>query len=243
MLILLPKLHQPPRSLVLRDIKSGEFHIKPGEQSHKRSAIVDPEVCTSHPLDLGIDLGLLVVNGGGRDSISEVSEYQWYGVGRLWERQRDTARFHSVCQSEIIPSGCGCAAPYLVVASCLLLLLAIVRRIWQLRRETYLWIIEDRPGSVVWVGQMEVLKAKTDGFFMPMSETKFQFVSAHWWYKFQKKQNKTKQTAEGVDKLIHLFDGHCMVNHSNQVYQRNRDPEFWLLHCRRGQPSSGDSGL
>jgi transcription initiation factor TFIIF subunit alpha len=97
----------------------------------------------------------------------------------------------------------------------------------QLRREEkYPWVIEDGPGSEVWVGQMEeVSKAETHGFFMPTSESKFQFVSAHRWYKFQKKQNHTQLTAEEVDKLM-------------EQQKKNRDPEFWLLRRRNGQPPS-----
>jgi transcription initiation factor TFIIF subunit alpha len=46
----------------------------------------------------------------------------------------------------------------------------------------YPWLIEDGIGSEVWVGQMEeVSKIEIHGFFMPMSENKFQFISAHWW--------------------------------------------------------------
>ena len=74
----------------------------------------------------------------------------------------------------------------------------------QLRREEkYPWVIEDGTGTEVWTGQMEeVSKAETHGFFMPTSENKFQFVSAHRWYKFQRKQNHTTLSAEEVEKLV-----------------------------------------
>jgi len=74
----------------------------------------------------------------------------------------------------------------------------------QLRREEkYPWVMEDGAGNEVWTGQMEDLsKAETHGFFMPTSENKFQFVSAHRWYKFQKKQNHAALSAEEVEKLV-----------------------------------------
>lgn len=74
----------------------------------------------------------------------------------------------------------------------------------QLRREEkYPWVIENGTGSEVWLGQMEeASKSETHGFFMPTSENKFQFVSAHRWYKFQKKQNHAQLSAEEVEKLV-----------------------------------------
>lgn len=74
----------------------------------------------------------------------------------------------------------------------------------QLRREEkHPWVIEDGTGTEVWTAQMEeVSRAETHGFFMPTSENKFQFVSAHRWYKFQKKQNHATLTAEEVEKLV-----------------------------------------
>lgn len=80
----------------------------------------------------------------------------------------------------------------------------VPEHIRQLRREEkYPWVIEDGTGSEVWVGQMEeASKSETHGFFMPTSENKFQFVSAHRWYKFQKKQNHAQLTAEEVEKLV-----------------------------------------
>jgi transcription initiation factor TFIIF subunit alpha len=76
----------------------------------------------------------------------------------------------------------------------------------QLRREEkYPWVIEDGTGTEIWTGQMEeVSKAETHGFFMPTSENKFQFVSAHRWYKFQKKKNHATLTAEEVEKLVFI---------------------------------------
>jgi len=76
------------------------------------------------------------------------------------------------------------------------------------REEKYPWVIEDGTGSEVWVGQMEeVSKAETHGFFMPTSENKFQFVPAHRWYKFQKKQKHIQLSAEEVEKLVCLYIG------------------------------------
>lgn len=74
----------------------------------------------------------------------------------------------------------------------------------QLRREEkYPWVIEDATGSEVWTAQMEeASKSETHGFFMPTSEDRFQFVSAHRWYKFQKKQNHAQLSAEEVEKLV-----------------------------------------
>ena len=79
--------------------------------------------------------------------------------GTPWVDQRDASKISSVCQSKS-SYGCGCRT---LSCCCFLssLLLAIV--VNMAVEEMYLWI-EDRPGSVVWVGQMEVLKAKTDGF-------------------------------------------------------------------------------
>jgi transcription initiation factor TFIIF subunit alpha len=103
----------------------------------------------------------------------------------------------------------------------------------QLRREEkYPWVIEDGTGTEVWTGQMEeVSKAETHGFFMPTSENKFQFVSAHRWYKFQRKQNHTTLSAEEVEKLM-------------EQQKKNRDPEFWLMRRRNGQaPSAATSAI
>lgn len=74
----------------------------------------------------------------------------------------------------------------------------------QLRREEkHPWVIENGTGTEVWTGQMEeASKSETHGFFMPTSENKFQFVSAHRWYKFQKKQNVPQLSAEEVEKLV-----------------------------------------
>lgn len=85
----------------------------------------------------------------------------------------------------------------------------------QLRREEkYPWVIEDGTGNEVWTGQMEeASKAETHGFFMPTSENKFQFVPAHRWYKFQKKQNHATLSAEEVEKLVFLARDKTVFRH------------------------------
>lgn len=104
----------------------------------------------------------------------------------------------------------------------------------QLRREEkFPWVIEDGAGGEVWVGQMEeVSKAETHGFFMPTADNKFQFVSAHRWYKFQKKQKHTQLSAEEVDKLVYHFTGQCM----NKPYNYS---SRWNNKKRTEIPSSG----
>ncbi|KAI0314460.1 hypothetical protein OF83DRAFT_1205441 [Amylostereum chailletii] len=103
----------------------------------------------------------------------------------------------------------------------------------QLRKEErYPWVLEDSSGQEVWVAQMEeASKAETHGFFMPAPDNTFKFVPAHRWYKFQKKPNYRIPNLEEAESLMAAFN-------------KNKDPERWLLHNRKGQaPSAATSAI
>lgn len=71
------------------------------------------------------------------------------------------------------------------------------------KEERYPWVMEDATGKEVWVGKMEeVLKAKTQAFFMPASNNTFKFVPAHRWYKFQKKPSYYIPSLEEAEALV-----------------------------------------
>lgn len=85
----------------------------------------------------------------------------------------------------------------------------------QLRREErFPWVIEDAHGQEVWVGRMEdAAKSETLGMFMPAANDVFKFVSAHRWYKFQKKPNYRVPTLEEAESLVRCVTqcGHCCI--------------------------------
>lgn len=74
----------------------------------------------------------------------------------------------------------------------------------QLRREErFPWVMEDGSGKEVWMGSMEeVAKAETQAMFMPAANDVFKFVTAHRWYKFQKKPNYHIPNLEEAETLV-----------------------------------------
>ena len=74
----------------------------------------------------------------------------------------------------------------------------------QLRREErFPWVMEDGSGKEVWVGSMEeVAKAETQAMFMPAANDVFKFVTAHRWYKFQKKPSHHVPNLEEAESLV-----------------------------------------
>ncbi|KAG1907185.1 uncharacterized protein F5891DRAFT_1100194 [Suillus fuscotomentosus] len=97
----------------------------------------------------------------------------------------------------------------------------------QLRREErYPWVMEDAKQNEMWVGKLEeVARAETHALFMPAAQEFFKFVPAHRWYKFQK---KPKHHVPGLEEAEALM----------AKIQKNKDPERWLLHRRKGQAAS-----
>lgn len=103
----------------------------------------------------------------------------------------------------------------------------------QLRREErYPWVMEDAKQNEMWVGKLEeVAKAETHALFMPAAQEFFKFVPANRWYKFQK---KPKHHVPGLEEAEALM----------AKIQKNKDPERWLLHRRKGQgPSTATSEM
>ncbi|KAG2754786.1 hypothetical protein P692DRAFT_20950278 [Suillus brevipes Sb2] len=103
----------------------------------------------------------------------------------------------------------------------------------QLRREErYPWVMEDAKQNEMWVGKLEeVARAETHALFMPAAQEFFKFVPANRWYKFQK---KPKHHVPGLEEAEALM----------AKIQKNKDPERWLLHRRKGQgPSSATSEM
>ncbi|KAG2367377.1 hypothetical protein BDR07DRAFT_1393753 [Suillus spraguei] len=103
----------------------------------------------------------------------------------------------------------------------------------QLRREErYPWVMEDAKQNEMWVGKLEeVARAETHALFMPAAQEFFKFVPANRWYKFQK---KPKHYVPGLEEAEALM----------AKIQKNKDPERWLLHRRKGQgPSSATSEM
>ncbi|KAG1754041.1 uncharacterized protein EDB91DRAFT_1234385 [Suillus paluster] len=103
----------------------------------------------------------------------------------------------------------------------------------QLRREErYPWVMEDAKQNEMWVGKLEeVSKAETHALFMPAAQEFFKFVPANRWYKFQK---KPKHHVPGLEEAEALM----------AKIQKNKDPERWLLHRRKGQaPSAATSEM
>ncbi|KII95213.1 hypothetical protein PLICRDRAFT_97799 [Plicaturopsis crispa FD-325 SS-3] len=103
----------------------------------------------------------------------------------------------------------------------------------QLRREErYPWVMEDASQKEIWVGKLEdVGKSETHAFFMPENSDVFRFIPAHRWYKFQKKPNYHIPNLEEAEAMMAKF-------------QKNKDPERWLLHHRNGvAPSASTTAM
>ncbi|KAH8118694.1 hypothetical protein DFH11DRAFT_1503243 [Phellopilus nigrolimitatus] len=101
----------------------------------------------------------------------------------------------------------------------------------QLRREErYPWVMEDANGAEIWEGRMEeAAKSETHGLFMPAPDNVFRFVSAHRWYKFQKRRPQTQMwTLEEAEKMMAKM-------------QKKKDSERWLMRQRNGNSAGGPS--
>ncbi|OJT03740.1 Transcription initiation factor IIF subunit alpha [Trametes pubescens] len=99
----------------------------------------------------------------------------------------------------------------------------------QLRREErHPWVMEDAKHEETWVGKMEeVAKSQTYAMFMPAADDVFKFVTAHRWYKFQKKPHYHIPNLEEAESLMTKM-------------QKHKDTH-WTLRQRTEQTSGGSS--